>query len=161
MLLQLRLENFRCFKDHNVIFNPTTVVVGRNNAGKSTLIQALELLSLIINRKGGGFVKPPTWISESRFRVCVSCHTSELELNRDTLFHRYGEPPARITAKFTEGATVKVYIGKGERIFATLETEERWISTTAQFLALQLPWIYTLPQIKHCVETKTACIFLV
>jgi predicted ATPase len=147
MLRQLRLENFRCFKDHTVVLHPTTVVVGRNNAGKSTLIEALELLALVIDRKGGKSVKPPAWLGESPFRACLSASSSVLEINRDTLFHRYGEPPALITARFTEGATVRVFIGKDETIYATVETKDRWITTAKQLASLGLPWIYTLPQI--------------
>jgi hypothetical protein len=147
MLRQLRLENFRCFKDHTVLFNPATVVVGRNNAGKSTLIQALEILSLVVNRKGGSFVKLPGWCGETRFRVGISSNVSELGLNQDTLFYRYGDPPARITARFTEGAVVRIHVGTEEKIFATVETNETWIKTPSQFSALNLPWVYALPQI--------------
>jgi len=147
MLRQLRLENFRCFKDHTIVFNPTTVVVGRNNAGKSTLIQALEILSLTINRKGGSFVQLPAWCNEPRFRVGISSNIAHLELNRDTLFHRYGDPPARLTARFTEGATVTVHVGTEDKSFATVETKDTWIKTLGQFARLNLPWIYALPQI--------------
>src|SRR4051794_6864813 len=104
MLRQLRLHNYRCFRDHAVLFDHSTVVVGKNNAGKSTLIEALRLLSLIVNRRGGSFVPAPAWTSESRFRVCLAANIANLGLNRDTFFHRYGDPPAQITATFTEGA---------------------------------------------------------
>jgi len=40
MLRTLRLQNYRCF-DHTVAFHADTVVVGRNNAGKSTIVEAL------------------------------------------------------------------------------------------------------------------------
>ncbi len=147
MLRQLRLQNFRCFKDHSVIFNPTTVIVGRNNAGKSTLIEALELLSLAVNRKAASLAKLPAWVGEPRFRLGIPVNISELGLNRDTLFHRYGYPPSLITARFSDGATVRLHIGTEDKIFATAETKESWVRTSRQFVDLKLPWIYTLPQI--------------
>ena len=48
MIKELRLENFRGFDDHRIPFNPRTiVVVGKNNAGKSTIVEALRLVALI------------------------------------------------------------------------------------------------------------------
>ena len=51
MLRSLRLQNFRCFRDHTVTFHPSTVVVGKNNAGKSTIVEALHLIAAVVNRK--------------------------------------------------------------------------------------------------------------
>jgi GTPase SAR1 family protein len=139
MLRQLRLQNYRCFEDHTVLFNDSTVVVGKNNVGKSTLIEALRLLSLVINRRGGSLVPAPSWTSESPFRLCIAANISDLAFNRDRLFHRYGDPPAQITATFTEGGTVRLHIGREDKIFASIQTEDRWISTFSQFSALKLP----------------------
>jgi energy-coupling factor transporter ATP-binding protein EcfA2 len=147
MLRQLRLENFRCFKDHTITFNPITVIVGRNNAGKSTLVEALELLALIVNRKGGSFTNSPVWAEGPRFRLGISKNISDFTLNRDALFHRYGDPPAVITARLSQGVTVRLFVGREDKIFATAETKESWVRTPSQFAALNLPWIYTLPQI--------------
>ncbi len=45
MLTELRLINFRCFKDHVIPLRRNTIIVGKNNAGKSTVIDALRLVS--------------------------------------------------------------------------------------------------------------------
>jgi predicted ATP-dependent endonuclease of OLD family len=63
MLTQLRLKNFRCFDDHTIPLRPTTIIVGRNNAGKSTIVEALRLVSLVENRYGAlNFTSPPDWL---------------------------------------------------------------------------------------------------
>ncbi len=46
MLSELRLENFRCFEDHTIPLRPLTIIVGRNNAGKSTIVEALRIVSI-------------------------------------------------------------------------------------------------------------------
>jgi len=62
MLLELRLKNFRSFEDHVVPLRPTTLVVGRNNAGKSSLVEALRLLSLVTTRfRALGYHEGPVW----------------------------------------------------------------------------------------------------
>jgi putative ATP-dependent endonuclease of the OLD family len=43
-LLSLALKNFRCFKDEkHVAFEDLTAIIGRNDIGKSTILEALEI----------------------------------------------------------------------------------------------------------------------
>jgi len=146
MLRQIRLKNYRCFSDHTVPFEKATVVVGKNNAGKSTLVEALELVSAVVNRKGATFVYPPGWLDLPKFRLGIAPSISHLGLNLSTIFHRYANPPAEITASFEGGATVTVYLGPEQTIFATVEAKSNWVTSSGQFLNLSLPWLYILPQ---------------
>src|SRR3990172_11509584 len=42
---QIQLKNFRCFSDSaDIPLAPLTVIFGRNNSGKSTILQSLLLL---------------------------------------------------------------------------------------------------------------------
>jgi hypothetical protein len=50
MLTRLHLRNFRGFNDHELSFEKFTLIVGRNNAGKSTIIEALRLVALCTAR---------------------------------------------------------------------------------------------------------------
>ena len=66
MLERLRLRNFRGFDDHVVPLRETTIIVGQNNAGKSTIVEALRLVALVVSRlrRGGSqFVGVPDWLN--------------------------------------------------------------------------------------------------
>ena len=44
-LAEIRIRNFRCFDDQTVKFRPgVNVLLGENNAGKTTIIKALGLV---------------------------------------------------------------------------------------------------------------------
>lgn len=60
MITELHLKNFRGFKDHIVPLKPFTIVVGRNNAGKSTIAEALRLISIVVSRFKGDLAAIPT-----------------------------------------------------------------------------------------------------
>jgi hypothetical protein len=147
MLRQLRLQNFRCFNDHTILFERNTVIVGKTNAGKSSVIEALRLIAAVVNRKGANFVRSPKWLDLPSFRLGIAPGISELGLNLSAVFHRYSDPPAVLTATFAGGAVITVYIGREETIYANVQEGGDWISTSRKFLELRLPWIYVLPQI--------------
>ena len=141
------MENFRCFDDHTVLFESSVVAVGKNNAGKSSLIEALRLVAAVVNRRGAQFVPAPRWLDLPRFRKGIARGISQLGLNISSVFHRYGNPPAIITATFRQGAVVTVYIGREDTMFATIQANSDWASTAAKFLEFKLPWINVPPQI--------------
>ena len=111
MLTQLHLENFRGFDDHIIEFVPMTIAVGRNNAGKSSFVEALRLVSLVVAHCRSRPLRnvPHSW-TISRTARKLSPSLQSLEINLDSVFHRYGDPPATITAEFSSGANIIVRI---------------------------------------------------
>jgi hypothetical protein len=69
VLTSLRLQNFRGFKDHRVPLRELTVLVGANDAGKSTLVEALRLVDLVEDRLFAArprFFPAPEWLDSER-----------------------------------------------------------------------------------------------
>lgn len=59
MLEQLRLSNFRAFdREVTVRFRPITILIGRNNAGKSSVIQFLLMLQQSLSLDSTSFLAP-------------------------------------------------------------------------------------------------------
>ena len=50
MIKKIILENYRCFHHSEIRFRNTTIVVGNNNAGKSTLIEALRIVAVVASK---------------------------------------------------------------------------------------------------------------
>ena len=56
MLKELKLSNFRLFDDEvTVRFRPITVLIGRNNSGKSSIIKFLLMLKQSLNKESVHF----------------------------------------------------------------------------------------------------------
>lgn len=149
MLTKLRLQNFRCFKDHVVPLHPTTIIVGRNNAGKSTIVEALRLVSIIVNRyQFLNFSDVPDWLEIPRINRGISPSLKGMEFNFDTVFHRYGEPPAIITATFDTQHTITIYIGPESKIHAVIKNPDgATIITKGKAQQVSLRNVSTLPQV--------------
>lgn len=149
MLQELHLRNFRCFEDHRISFAPLTVVVGQNNAGKSTIIEALRLASLVTTRyKSLNYRGAPQWTElSSQFRG-VQPSLRGFEFNPQGAFYQYSNPPAEIHILFLNGARIRVFIGPEFEIFALITSGNgKLINSRAQASRTDLPEIRILPQV--------------
>jgi hypothetical protein len=157
MLVRLRLENFRCFRDSSIPLRPTTIIVGANNAGKSTVVEALRLLAIVVNRAPHLPFQPvPRWLDAPKSYRGVSPSLDNEDFNFENLFHRYSEPPASIIADFSSGARVEVYIGGKDRIHGVLFDSRGVVTSSASAVRrLGVGRIAILPQIEPLREIET------
>ena len=150
MLTRIRLRNFPSgFEDHTIPLKPTSIVIGRNNAGKSTLVEAFRLVSTVSSRYQNLAYKPaPAWGGLPKRDYGVTPSLRGLEVRFDTVFHQYNDPPAIIDADFDSGHSITLYIGDEERVRAVIRDERGDpLRTKAAALRLDLPRVEILPQI--------------
>lgn len=149
MLTSIRLRNFRCFEDHAVPLKATTIVIGRNNAGKSTLVEAFRLLATVSSRYQNLAYRPaPNWGGVPRRYHGVTPSLHGLEIRFDTIFHQYGDPPAIIDATFAGGETITLYLGSENQVFAVIrDARGDPLGNKAAAIRFDLPRVEILPQI--------------
>ncbi len=149
MLNKLRLKNFRCFKDTVISLKDLTIVVGKNNAGKSTLIEALRILALVSNKiTKVNYVYAPIWLNFNETILGISPSIEGLEISTKGIFYMYGDPPAIIEADFTCNSKITIYIGEDAMIFATIHNSAGKNIESKKFAStLKLDDIKILPQI--------------
>ena len=107
-LRQLRIENFRSFKDETISFDDYTCLVGPNGAGKSAVLTALNVF----------------------FRNTASSATNVNTLSEEDFHHKNTSVPVKITLTFedlSEAAQndLKRYVRQRQlTVFATAEWSE-------------------------------------
>jgi len=153
VLERLRLRNFRGFDDHVVPLRETTIIVGQNNAGKSTIVEALRLVALVVNRlrRGGSqFVGVPDWLNhpEAHRGIQPALRGRGFEGHGRSTFHAYNSPPAIIDAYFTGGASVVVFVGPdGELHGVARDARDTAVGTGTAARDLLLTPIWIQPQV--------------
>jgi predicted ATPase len=121
MITKLELRNFKCFKNHEVPLKNISILVGRNNAGKSTLVEALRLVSLITEKcKISRYHAAPNWCAISSTTQGISPSLEGLKIDLDNVFYQYGDPPALIRATFSNRCIVEIHIGPSWQIFGVI-----------------------------------------
>lgn len=149
MLNELRLQNFRCFSDHTLPFKTTSIVIGRNNAGKSTVVEALRLISIVVSRHHAlVYHSPPSWLDLPKRDFGVAPSLKGMEINFQSMFNQYGEPPSIITGMFENGSNIKIYLGAENKIHAVIkDSSNNVIQTKAAAITLSLPRVEIMPQV--------------
>jgi len=157
MIESLHLQNFRCFKNHTLTFRPLSVLVGANNAGKSTIVEALRLLALVTARcRSLPYRSPPDWTEQPQIRRGVAPSTQGLELRGGSAVYQYKEPPAVVTARFTSGAVVELFINTSEDVFALIRDSDGVdVCSKGDARRCALPRIGILPQIGPLARSES------
>ena len=132
MISELELINYRGFSRHKIPFRELSIVVGRNNAGKSTIIEALTIVSIIVSRAAGLRYQPtPDWLDEPSGTIGVSPSLRGLDFEYRNLGYRYQDTPATIIAKLNDNSSVRVHLHPVEaEIFATLRDKDGHLITS-------------------------------
>lgn len=149
MLESLRFKDYRCFRDHRLPLKPETIVVGKNNSGKSTAIEGFRLVSLVTERFPNLiFQDVPRWLSIARRNRGARVDFSGLGLNWGNLFHRYQDPPASIEARFDSGYSIEIHLGPDGASHTVLK-KPNGVPITSRTEANQhrIPRVSVLPQV--------------
>lgn len=155
MIKRLEITNFRCYKKSTIFFEGTSILVGRNNAGKSTLIEALKIISVITRKyKTLRFVAPPDWVKEC-VDFGVSPAVENMNISDRGIFYMYGEEPAVIEALFMNGTSIKAYVGEGLSIFANIyDSDGCPARNSKEIKQIEIPTIEVLPQMSAVLDAE-------
>jgi energy-coupling factor transporter ATP-binding protein EcfA2 len=155
MLTKIELQNFKCFNRQSIPLRTNTLIVGRNNAGKSTIVEALRLISISTSRYGSLHIQEvPKWLDIPRVCRGVSPSLEHQGFNFASVFHRYNEPPAVIIAHSETGARLSVYLGREERVHVVLK-DPRGDVVTGRRHVQGFGGIAILPQISPLQQNET------
>lgn len=149
MLTNLRLENFRGFDKYDIPLRNVTVIVGQNNAGKSTIVEALRLLSVVVHRyRNLSYNNPPSWSDLPKRYIGVAPSLKNMEINFLSFFHNYNDPPAIISAFFSDKSSVVIYLYAEDKIHAVIRDQNgKEISSRDQAYQVDLPTVNIMPQV--------------
>jgi len=149
MIESISLKNFRGFDEHYLPLLPMTVIVGENNAGKTSIVEALRLVSMITLRyRNFQFKYPPSNTDIPRAYLGISPSLKNYEINFNTIFHRYNGPPAVITTVFSGGYSLIVYVIEDEKIHAVIkDVDGKIVRDRIYARSIELPSVRIMPQI--------------
>ncbi len=113
VIRSLKLKNFRGFKEHTVEFSPFSLLIGQNNAGKTTLIEALRIISAAQAKAANAvFRMAPDDMTDVVTGPVYQFGLDSLDFDERNIHHLYDvETPASIVLTYKNNCTVGVFLG--------------------------------------------------
>lgn len=155
MLKKIELEKYRCFESSKVSIRDLTVIVGKNNAGKSSLIEALRMVVMATKKcTNTTYIDPPKSLglklSMKGFRLPVE----RLRIDLRGVVYYYKPDVARITALFDNRVKIIIYINEEVAFATVIDQNGNLITTKYKARKLDICPISILPQIGLIKETE-------
>ncbi len=148
MIDSVQLKNYRCFENSTIKFKDISIIVGKNNAGKSSLLEALRLVAMAIRKSCHTTYKqiPKEYGVDPRhkgFRLEVD----KLRIDLRSIVFYYKSDVAQVITKLGNGSKVIIY-ANAENAYALLyDCEERNIKTKSAAESVVIESVDILPQI--------------
>ena len=144
-LKSIRIQNYKCFNDVSFSIKNINVLIGENNAGKSTAIEAIKLLSFAIEKlKKNGYTECPQEISNVKRNRCVYLNIKSLLIDISLSSYKYQGGISHIYGYFNNRLCVEIFIFRQE-VYAMAFFEEKCILNRAEFNRYGIPSIYVMP----------------
>ena len=111
MLEKIQFINYKCFENATIPLREITIAVGKNNAGKSTMIEGLRLLSLAIKSGSKQSYKDLPSIFQQRNKKSKKLKLDSLKIDLRTVSHFYKEDIiSKIIGYFNDKNKIEIYI---------------------------------------------------
>ncbi len=149
MLKEITISNYKCFKNNVIQFkSKNNIIIGENNAGKSTLLEVIRIINFAINKLNSrGYSIPDNEYELGISLRGVSFNLNELEIETENLFFQYEEKEIVIKAKFSNNVTINIYILSPIKVFAFGDFNGNNIKHNDKFREVFMDEIAILPQI--------------
>jgi len=159
VIRSIALKNFRGFKDHTVDFTSFCLMIGQNNAGKTTLIEALRIASTALQKStSASFVMAPDFlgseITGSVFRFSVE--TIDIE-HRGLHYNYDSSEPAIIKIRYKNNCGVNIAIGEtvSEMYCQLMNPAGKKVMSKGQAASSKFRRIYVMPPIGALLPEET------
>jgi predicted ATP-dependent endonuclease of OLD family len=119
VLRSLQFSNFRGFRDHTIDLTPFCLLIGENNAGKTTIIEALRLVATALRRaRTANFQMAPRWLENYLSGPVFRFSVETIGIEHRSIHYNYNaDEPAIIRARFANNSIVAIAVGSEETEF--------------------------------------------
>lgn len=154
-LRKIEIKNYKCFKHVSFNFRKNNILIGENNAGKSTAIEAIKLLAFGIDKlKNGNFIQCPTEISQVSTDRCVKLNIADLLIDLNYASYKYEGGTTVITGYFNNSCNIKIYVIEKNVYAMAFDSNNKCLSSKIKIKNINLPSIFVMPRFTLLRDTE-------
>lgn len=151
-ITSIRYSNYKSFKQFSVTLSDFNILVGPNNAGKSTVIGSLKILSEGIRKAKS---RKPILIQDPKNNQIYGYEIdlSQVPVATENVFHNYDDSePAIIRFRLSDGAYLQVFFTSKNACYFNYESDKQIIRSPKEFLEfvnLEIGYVPILGPVDH------------
>lgn len=151
-ITSIRYTNYKSFKRFSVALNDFNILVGPNNAGKSTVIGSLKILAEGLRKARS---RKPNWINDPENHTILGYEIdlSQVPVATENVFHNYDDSsPAIIRFRLSDGSYLQVFFPAQRVCFFNYESDKRIVRSPRefnQFVSLEIGYVPILGPVDH------------
>ncbi len=129
----ITLKNYKCFSSFKIHLNEFNILVGPNNAGKSTIIGALKILAEGIKKAKS---KKPTYIEgpDGKRILGYTIDLSQVPVATENIFHNYDDKsPAIIRFDLSDDSCLQIFFRSYAICYLNYESNIRTVKSPKEF----------------------------
>lgn len=124
MIKKLWLENYRCFEKSEIDYKDLSVFIGKNNAGKSTMIEALRMIAYASQKSiQTTYKEASNGLDISGREKGIKIDVDKLKIDLRGIVYLYENKIAKITAVFDDKCKI-IILANNDIAFAFLYSPE-------------------------------------
>jgi len=148
----IKYRNYKSFKQFSVTLTDFNVLVGPNNAGKSTVIGSLKILSEGLRKAKS---RKPSLISDIKGNQVFGYEIdlSQVPVATENIFHNYDDSePATIRFRLSDNSYLQIFFPFEETCYFNYESDKRIIRSPKEFnqyVTLDIGFVPILGPVEH------------
>ncbi|MFZ6679225.1 ATP-dependent nuclease [Undibacterium sp. Tian12W] len=147
----IRFHNFKSLKDYSVSFHSTNILVGPNNAGKSTIISALRILEVALKRAKS---RNPEriHIAEGKYSYGHFISVAQLGISLENVASDYNSEDSTIEFRLSNGNKLCLFFSSDGTCILHWENDGPAVTTVARFrteFPISIQVVPVLGQLEH------------
>lgn len=155
MIDVIKLENYRCFEKTKIKIKELAVFVGKNNAGKSSLVEALRLVALAIRKSTKTVYKeiPKEFglgLSVKGYKLDVD----KLKIDLRGIVYLYEDKIAKIMVSLDSGINIHIYLTSDYAYACIFDSQNRNITSKSNPQLSEIEQVDILPQLGLIKENE-------
>lgn len=111
MINEVIFENYRCFENNRLILKELSVLVGKNNAGKSTITEALRMIAFAARKSTRTTYKEiPVLFGQGIGKKGIRIDAEALKIDLRSAIYLYEDKIAKVKAIFDNGCSIELFV---------------------------------------------------
>lgn len=155
MIDTIQLENYRCFEKTKIKVKQVSIFVGKNNAGKSSLIEALRMVAMAIRKSTSAIYKElPLEFGLGHRIKGFKLDVDKLKIDLRGIVYLYEQKIAKIITTLDSGTKIEIYLNTSYAYAVLYDYDGENIKSKSRAKDSRIERVEILPQLGLIKENE-------